>query len=64
MVFSPAEAFTPEQLAELCDINVPSSQRVNRAPLRTQGLRCNGRVLDYTFQNCHDTGYGSAQGIR
>ena len=31
MVFGPAEAFTPEQLAELFDINVLSTQRVNRA---------------------------------
>src|ERR1700738_1520394 len=33
MVFGPAEAFTPEQLAELYDINVVSTQRVNRAAL-------------------------------
>jgi NAD(P)-dependent dehydrogenase (short-subunit alcohol dehydrogenase family) len=33
MVFGPAEAFTPEQLAELFDINVLSTQRVNRAAL-------------------------------
>src|ERR1700747_2234440 len=33
MVFGPAEAFTPEQLAELYDINVLSAQRVNRAVL-------------------------------
>jgi NAD(P)-dependent dehydrogenase (short-subunit alcohol dehydrogenase family) len=33
MVFGPAEAFTPEQLAELYDINVLSAQRVNRAAL-------------------------------
>jgi NADP-dependent 3-hydroxy acid dehydrogenase YdfG len=31
MVFGPAEALTPEQLAELYDINVLSTQRVNRA---------------------------------
>jgi NAD(P)-dependent dehydrogenase (short-subunit alcohol dehydrogenase family) len=40
MVFGPAEAFTPEQLAELYDVNVLSTQRVNRAALpqlRTQG---------------------------
>jgi NAD(P)-dependent dehydrogenase (short-subunit alcohol dehydrogenase family) len=40
MVFGPAEAFTPEQLAELYDINVLSTQRVNRAVLphfRAQG---------------------------
>nr|WP_228560720.1 SDR family NAD(P)-dependent oxidoreductase [Catenulispora pinisilvae] len=33
MVLGPAEAFTPEQLAELYDINVLSTQRVNRAAL-------------------------------
>lgn len=40
MVFGPAEAFTPEQLAELYDVNVVSTQRVNRAALpilRNQG---------------------------
>ena len=33
MVFGPAEAFTPEQFAEVYDINVLSTQRVNRAVL-------------------------------
>ena len=33
MVFGPAEAFTPEQLAQLYDVNVLSTQRVNRAVL-------------------------------
>jgi NAD(P)-dependent dehydrogenase (short-subunit alcohol dehydrogenase family) len=33
MVYGPAEAFTPEQLAELYDVNVLSTQRVNRAAL-------------------------------
>ena len=33
MVFGPAEAFTPEQFAELYDVNVLSAQRVNRAVL-------------------------------
>ena len=40
MSFGPAEAFTPEQFAELYDINVLSTQRVNRAALpylRKQG---------------------------
>lgn len=40
MVLGPAEAFTPEQLAELYDVNVLSTQRVNRAVLpvlRSQG---------------------------
>jgi NAD(P)-dependent dehydrogenase (short-subunit alcohol dehydrogenase family) len=33
MVFGPAEAFTPEQYAELYDANVVSTQRVNRTVL-------------------------------
>lgn len=33
MMFSPAEAFTPEQYAQLYDVNVLSTQRVNRAVL-------------------------------
>ena len=33
MVLGPAEAFTPEQLVEVYDINVLSTQRVNRAVL-------------------------------
>lgn len=40
MVFGPAEAFTPEQYAEIYDINVLGTQRVNRAALphlRKQG---------------------------
>jgi len=43
MVFGPAEAFTPEQLAELYDINVLSTQRVNRAAL--PHMRKEGRGL-------------------
>ena len=40
MVFGPAETFTPQQYAELFDINVLGTQRVNRAALpqlRKQG---------------------------
>lgn len=33
MGFGPAEAFTPQQLADLYDVNVVSTQRVNRAVL-------------------------------
>ncbi len=33
MVYGPSEAFTPEQLAEMYDINVIGTQRVNRAVL-------------------------------
>jgi NAD(P)-dependent dehydrogenase (short-subunit alcohol dehydrogenase family) len=43
MVFGPAEAFTPEQLAELYDVNVLSTQRVNRAGLPV--LRKQGKGL-------------------
>lgn len=43
MVFGPAEAFTPEQLAHLYDINVLSTQRVNRAALPV--LRKQGKGL-------------------
>jgi NAD(P)-dependent dehydrogenase (short-subunit alcohol dehydrogenase family) len=43
MVFGPAEAFTPGQYAELYDINVLSTQRVNRAALPQ--LRKQGRGL-------------------
>lgn len=43
MVFGPAEAFTPEQLAELYDVNVLGTQRVNRAALPQ--LRKQGRGL-------------------
>jgi NAD(P)-dependent dehydrogenase (short-subunit alcohol dehydrogenase family) len=43
MSFGPAEAFTPEQYAELFDINVLSTQRVNRAAL--PHMRKEGRGL-------------------
>src|ERR1035441_1007174 len=43
MVTGPAEAFTPEQLAELYDVNVLSTQRVNRAAL--PGMRAPGAGL-------------------
>jgi NAD(P)-dependent dehydrogenase (short-subunit alcohol dehydrogenase family) len=43
MSFGPAEAFTPEQFAELYDVNVLSTQRVNRAAL--PHLRRQGRGL-------------------
>jgi NAD(P)-dependent dehydrogenase (short-subunit alcohol dehydrogenase family) len=45
MVFGPAEAFTPEQLAELYDINVLSTQRVNRAALPQLRKQKRGLVL-------------------
>jgi len=43
MSFGPAEAFTPEQFAELYDVNVLSTQRVNRAALPQ--MRKQGRGL-------------------
>jgi NAD(P)-dependent dehydrogenase (short-subunit alcohol dehydrogenase family) len=43
MSFGPAEAFTPEQFSQLFDINVLSTQRVNRAVL--PHLRKQGKAL-------------------
>lgn len=43
MSFGPAEAFTPEQFAQLYDINVLSTQRVNRVAL--PHMRKQGRGL-------------------
>jgi NAD(P)-dependent dehydrogenase (short-subunit alcohol dehydrogenase family) len=43
MVFGPAEAFTAEQYAQLYDVNVLGTQRVNRAALPT--MRRQGRGL-------------------
>lgn len=45
MSFGPAEAFTPEQFAELYDINVLSAQRVNRAALPYLRERKRGLVV-------------------
>lgn len=45
MVVGPAEAFTPEQLAELYNVNVLSTQRVNRAALPGMRHRGAGLVL-------------------
>ena len=50
MVFGPAEAFTPEQLAELYDINAFSTQRVNRiacsSPARAEMKPAAGHPFD------------------
>ena len=45
MVFGPAEAFTPQQYAELFDINVLGTQRVNRAALPHLRAQRRGLVL-------------------
>jgi NAD(P)-dependent dehydrogenase (short-subunit alcohol dehydrogenase family) len=45
MSFGPAEAFTPEQFAELFDINVLSTQRVNRAALPQMRRQGSGLVV-------------------
>jgi NAD(P)-dependent dehydrogenase (short-subunit alcohol dehydrogenase family) len=45
MTFGPSEAFTPEQLAELYDLNVLSTQRVNRAALPHMRKRGDGLLL-------------------
>jgi NAD(P)-dependent dehydrogenase (short-subunit alcohol dehydrogenase family) len=45
MSFGPAEAFTPEQFAELFDVNVLSTQRVNRAALPQLRKQGNGLVV-------------------
>ena len=45
MVLGPLEAFTPEQLAEQYDINVLSTQRVNRAVLPFMRARASGLLV-------------------
>lgn len=45
MSYGPAEAFTPEQFAQLYDINVLSTQRVNRAALPQLRKQGNGLVV-------------------
>jgi NAD(P)-dependent dehydrogenase (short-subunit alcohol dehydrogenase family) len=45
MVFGPAEAFTPEQLADLHDVDVVGAQRVNRAVLPHMRLQKQGLVV-------------------
>lgn len=45
MVLGPAEAFTPEQLAATYDVNVLSTQRVNRAALPHLRAQRDGLVV-------------------
>jgi NAD(P)-dependent dehydrogenase (short-subunit alcohol dehydrogenase family) len=45
MVYGPSEAFTPEQLAELYDVNVLGAQRVNRAALPHMRAARRGLVI-------------------
>jgi NAD(P)-dependent dehydrogenase (short-subunit alcohol dehydrogenase family) len=45
MVFGPAEAFTPEQCAQLYDVNVLSTQRVNRTVLPHMRQRGEGLLV-------------------
>jgi NAD(P)-dependent dehydrogenase (short-subunit alcohol dehydrogenase family) len=52
MVFGPAEAFTPEQLAELYDVNVLSTQRVNRAALPQLRKQRRGLVIWVSSSSC------------
>ncbi len=52
MVFGPAEAFTPEQLAELYDVNVLSTQRVNRAALPQLRKQKSGLVVWVSSSSC------------
>jgi NAD(P)-dependent dehydrogenase (short-subunit alcohol dehydrogenase family) len=51
MVTGPTEAFTPDQLAELCDVNVLSTQRVNRAALPGMRRRGEGLVVRVSSSN-------------
>jgi len=52
MVFGPAEAFTPEQLAELYDVNVLSTQRVNRAVLPHMRSKRSGLLIWVSSSSC------------
>ncbi len=52
MSFGPAEAFTPEQFAQLYDINVLSTQRVNRAALPRMRKQGRGLVLWVSSSSC------------
>ena len=52
MVFGPAEAFTPQQLADLYDVNVLGTQRLNRAALPHMRSRGEGLLLWVSSSSC------------
>jgi NAD(P)-dependent dehydrogenase (short-subunit alcohol dehydrogenase family) len=52
MVYGPAEAFTPEQLAQLYDVNVLGTQRVNRAVLPHLRARRRGLLVWVSSSSC------------
>ncbi|MBN3508396.1 SDR family oxidoreductase [Mycolicibacterium nivoides] len=52
MVYGPAEAFTPEQLGALYDVNVLGTQRVNRAVLPHLRARRAGLVVWVSSSSC------------
>jgi NAD(P)-dependent dehydrogenase (short-subunit alcohol dehydrogenase family) len=52
LCFGPAEAFTPEQVAELYDVNVVSTQRVNRAALPQLRKQRQGLLMWVSSSSC------------
>lgn len=52
MVYGPAEAFTPEQLGALYDVNVLGTQRVNRAVLPHLRSRGQGLLVWVSSSSC------------
>jgi NAD(P)-dependent dehydrogenase (short-subunit alcohol dehydrogenase family) len=52
MVFGPAEAFTPEQLADQYDVNVLGTQRLNRAALPHLRERGQGLLVWISSSSC------------
>jgi NAD(P)-dependent dehydrogenase (short-subunit alcohol dehydrogenase family) len=52
MVFGPAEAFTPEQLADQYDVNVLGTQRLNRAALPHLRARRQGLLVWVSSSSC------------
>lgn len=52
MVYGPAEAFTPEQLGQLYDVNVLGTQRVNRAVLPHLRARRSGLLVWVSSSSC------------